>query len=331
MTDLTNFLQESDKLVYGPVVLLAPEWTAVKRALCQWCRHWSPSHAGSRAWCRLRTPGWKFQWSLTCERGVVDQRVRLLIHGSAKGIYLRTDPHRRWRGRSGGWSRRWERLWRVQSGESKGYQTHMRLTHGWNDAHQHLSQCHVRDIIMSAEKHKKIWREKVLFTTELCETEVCFLHIPHMGTNVWLPKSTEFLLMLILSGLLQNPSLETILVCIVVLCFTQNNTANIHLCDEWTRSNASRAFHKDFVHFVTARASLLTDLKISGLSIRAKYRHFRTICEHAVDKSPIDLFSSSLNWWSSMHAVATLYNCWVVSFANSQYLSTHYFAWPSMS
>ena len=135
MTDLTNFLQESDKLVYGPVVLLAPEWTAVKRALCQWCRHWSPSHAGSRAWCRLRTPGWKFQWSLTCERSVVDQSVRLLIHGSAKGIYLRTDPHRRWRGRSGGWSRRWERLWRVQSGESQRYRTHMRLTHGWNDAH----------------------------------------------------------------------------------------------------------------------------------------------------------------------------------------------------
>ena len=28
-----------------------------------------------------------------------------------------------------------------------------------------------------------------------------------------------------------------------------------------------------------------------------------------------------------MHGVATLYNCWV---ASSQYLSTHFFAWPSM-
>ena len=64
-TDLTtNFLQESDKLVYGPLVLLAPEWRVVKRALYRWCRHWSPSHAGTRAWCRLRTPGWKFHWSL---------------------------------------------------------------------------------------------------------------------------------------------------------------------------------------------------------------------------------------------------------------------------
>ena len=34
-----------------------------------------------------------------CERGVVDQRVRLLIRGSAQGTSLRTDPHRRWRWR----------------------------------------------------------------------------------------------------------------------------------------------------------------------------------------------------------------------------------------
>ena len=38
-----------------------------------------------------------------------------------------------------------------------------------------------------------------------------------------------------------------------------------------------------------------------------------------------------LNWWSSMHGVATLYNCCVVLFASSQHLSTHFFARPSMS
>ena len=64
-TDLsTNFLQESDKLVYGSLDLLAPEWTVVKRALCRWCCHWFPSHASSRTCCRWKTPGWKFQWSL---------------------------------------------------------------------------------------------------------------------------------------------------------------------------------------------------------------------------------------------------------------------------
>ena len=32
---------------------------------------------------------------ITCERGVVDQRVRLLIRASAQGNSLRTDPHKR--------------------------------------------------------------------------------------------------------------------------------------------------------------------------------------------------------------------------------------------
>ena len=49
-TDLTtNFLQKSDKLVYGSLVLLAPDWTVVKIALCRWSRHWAPRHASTRA------------------------------------------------------------------------------------------------------------------------------------------------------------------------------------------------------------------------------------------------------------------------------------------
>ena len=58
-----------------------------------------------------------------------------------------------------------------------------------------------------------------------------------------------------------------------------------------------------------ARASLFTDHKISGLPIRAKYRHFSTICEQRFDKSQTDPITSSLKWWSSRHGVATLYSC----------------------
>ena len=61
------------------------------------------------------------------------------------------------------------------------------------------------------------------------------------------------------------------------------------------------------------------------------FRHFRTLCEQTVDNPPADSFSSSRNWWSSMHGVATLFHCWAVSFASSQHLSTHFFAWPSIS
>ena len=59
-------------------------------------------------------------------------------------------------------------------------------------------------------------------------------------------KYTRVHLMLILSlqSLLQNQSLETIQVCIVVLCFPHNNIASIQICDECTRSNAPNVGHQ---------------------------------------------------------------------------------------
>ena len=62
-------------------------------------------------------------------------------------------------------------------------------------------------------------------------------------------------------------SLEIVPVCIVVRCVPHDNIADIHLYDECTRLNAKR-LSQDFVHFVTARASLLTDHKISRCPAR---------------------------------------------------------------
>ena len=67
-----------------------------------------------------------------------------------------------------------------------------------------------------------------------------------------------------------------------------------------------RRLPQALVHFVIDRASLFTDQRISGLPIRAKYKHFRTFWEHTYDNSPTDFISSSLKWWSSMHGVDTL-------------------------
>ena len=47
-------------------------------------------------------------------------------------------------------------------------------------------------------------------------------------------------------------------------------------------------------YFVTALASLLTDHNKAGLPIRAKYKHFKSICEHTCDNSPTDSSSSCL-------------------------------------
>ena len=78
------------------------------------------------------------------------------------------------------------------------------------------------------------------------------------------------------------------------------------------------------VHFVMDRAILFTDHKISGLPMRAKKRHFRTICEQTVDNSPTDAISSSLNCWSYMRVVTTLYNC-CIAFIRHFAISFHTF------
>ena len=49
--------------------------------------------------------------------------------------------------------------------------------------------------------------------------------------------------------------------------------------------NRFRRLSQALVHFVIDRASLFTDQRISGLPIRATYKHFRTIGEHTCDNS----------------------------------------------
>ena len=78
--------------------------------------------------------------------------------------------------------------------------------------------------------------------------------------------------------------------------------------DEYRKSIDSGVCHKAWSNFVIDRASLFTDHRISGRPIRAKYKRFRTIWEHTLDNSPTDPISSSLNWWSSRHDVAFLWD-----------------------
>ena len=123
-----------------------------------------------------------------------------------------------------------------------------------------------------------------------------FLHVQLVGTN-----EVYLTLILSLQGLLQNPNLETILICIVVLCFQHNNNAWIHMCDECKKSNAPNVCHK--LLSILWRASLFTDHKISGLPIRAKTGRFKKNCEQTVDNSPADPISSFfklmvINTWS---------------------------------
>ena len=87
--------------------------------------------------------------------------------------------------------------------------------------------------------------------------------------------------------------------------FPHDNTVCIHMYDECRRSNDIIVCHMLLSIFVIDRANVFTDHGISGLPIRAKYKHFRTIWEHTFENSPTDL-NSSLKWWSSMRGVDTL-------------------------
>ena len=84
------------------------------------------------------------------------------------------------------------------------------------------------------------------------------------------------MLILSLLHLRQNQNPQKIPIYIVVQCFPHDNDVCIRLCDECRRSNDSR-LSQAWVHSVIYRASLFTDHRISGLPLRAKYKHFRTI------------------------------------------------------
>ena len=81
-------------------------------------------------------------------------------------------------------------------------------------------------------------REIISASVELCETEVCFLHIQLLGTNVWLPKmhksphDVDFESCKIRILKRSEPAL-------LRCCFPLNNIAWIHMCDECERSFAT--------------------------------------------------------------------------------------------
>ena len=75
-------------------------------------------------------------------------------------------------------------------------------------------------------------------------------------------------------------------------CYPHDNIVGGHLCDEGM--NLAKPLSPLLVQVVTDRASWFTDHGMSGLPIRAKYKHLKTMCEHTFDNSPTDSSSSFL-------------------------------------
>ena len=119
-------------------------------------------------------------------------------------------------------------------------------------------------------------KEMISDSVELCETEVCFLHIQLIGTNAWLPKmhnvppevDFESSRSPAKSESWNSPSLH----CLAVFPTWQYCLYSLVKRD----SRSSQAL----VHFVIDCASLFSDYRILGFPTRAKIQHFRTIWEH---------------------------------------------------
>ena len=84
-------------------------------------------------------------------------------------------------------------------------------------------------------------------------------------------------LILNLPGFQQSLSLGINPIFDVELCFPHDNIVDSHSCDECKKSNELSVLTQTLVHFVTARATLFTNQRMSSLPMLAKYKHFLTI------------------------------------------------------
>ena len=82
-------------------------------------------------------------------------------------------------------------------------------------------------------------KEMISDSVELYETEVCFLHVQLVGTNVWLakthnvPPEVDFES----SRSHTKTEFEAVAACIVLQCYPHNNNICIHMCDGYKISN----------------------------------------------------------------------------------------------
>ena len=122
-------------------------------------------------------------------------------------------------------------------------------------------------------------KEMILDSAELCETEVCFLHIQLIGTNVWLPKmhnvppevDFESSRSPAKSETWNSPSLH----CSAV--FPHDNDVCIHMYDEFLKSIDSGVCHKlwSILWWIVRAYSLTTEYQVfqflPGISILEQF------------------------------------------------------------
>ena len=140
-------------------------------------------------------------------------------------------------------------------------------------------------------------REIISASVELCENEVCFLHIQLIGTNVRLPNlhrippDVDFESSKVSCKI---RSLETNLVCIVVLRF-HTTILPVFNCVMNVRGETRQTFVTSFCPLCDRTNKFVYLLSNVRSTNSCQIQSFQNNCEETLDNSPTDPFSSSVN------------------------------------
>ena len=149
-----------------------------------------------------------------------------------------------------------------------------------------------------------------------------------MGTSVWLPKIDRILPEVSFESS-RSPAKSESHSAMLWVCFPHYSIVCDHLCCECTKSN-----ERSVGHMLLFILSLLAPVCLPTTECQVYQCVPNTIVSGRFESTLLTIIPqipSSLNSRSSRPGVETSYFRWFVLLARSQYLSTHFFAWPSKS
>ena len=183
---------------------------------------------------------------------------------------------------------------------------------GKNGTLQHPNPQKSRAAIPSMRKPAS--REKNSASVELCETDVCFLHIQLMGSSVWLPNMYKIHPEVDFESsryLRQSPSPETVPSCILVQCFPHGNIVWIHSCDECKRSNVPNVCHKLWsIWWLIEQVCLLTERNICAKILNSTAPSFCRGTDKSCRSNLIIFFDTSKQLVSNGPGSTSIHSRW---------------------
>ena len=178
-------------------------------------------------------------------------------------------------------------------------------------------------------------KEMISDSVELCETEVYFLHIQLIETNVWLPKThngptwCRFWVLEISRKIGVLKQSQSALFC----CVTRIAILFVFTCMMDVRYQTIQSFITGFGPFRNRSCKFVhwpeNIMSSNTCQIQAFQKYLRGYFWQFSYRFQFFFFEVVvIDAWSRYFVKL---NCWVVLFSKSQYRSTHFLAWPCIS